>query len=147
MHVFGCFSLVASYRYENFNAHQISWVRRVNQRSYLKGKKSKLFHPPKRGKNIGTFFYVPNSACLPTYRLHRLTITLCWLLVPNCNKNSGQCGYNLFYLLFCLTIVLSPNRRGVLQHWLHGNSIPKIGCHYFWPGLIALPKKNTLPMM
>jgi hypothetical protein len=31
------------------------------------------------------------------------------------------------------------------SHWLHGNSIPKIGCHYFWPGLIALPK-NTLPI-
>jgi len=30
------------------------------------------------------------------------------------------------------------------SHWLHGNSIPKIGCHYFWPGLRALPK-NTLP--
>jgi hypothetical protein len=28
---------------------------------------------------------------------------------------------------------------------LHGNSIPKIGCHYFSPGLIALPK-NTLPI-
>jgi hypothetical protein len=27
---------------------------------------------------------------------------------------------------------------------LHGNSIPNIGCHYFWPGLIAL-SKNTLP--
>jgi hypothetical protein len=26
--------------------------------------------------------------------------------------------------------------------WLHGNSIPNIGCHYFWPGLTALPK-NT----
>jgi hypothetical protein len=25
---------------------------------------------------------------------------------------------------------------------LHENSIPKIGCHYFWPGLIALAK-NT----
>jgi hypothetical protein len=22
----------------------------------------------------------------------------------------------------------------------HGNTIPKIGCHYFWPGLIALPR-------
>jgi hypothetical protein len=31
-----------------------------------------------------------------------------------------------------------------LSHWLHAYSIPKIGCHYFWPGLIALPK-NTLP--
>jgi hypothetical protein len=31
------------------------------------------------------------------------------------------------------------------SHWLHENSIPKIGCHYFWPGLIALPK-NTLPI-
>ncbi len=30
--------------------------------------------------------------------------------------------------------------------WLHGNSITKIGCHYFWPGLIALPK-NTLPII
>ncbi len=30
------------------------------------------------------------------------------------------------------------------SHWLHGNSIPKIGCHYFRPGLIVLPK-NTLP--
>ncbi len=25
----------------------------------------------------------------------------------------------------------------VTSHWLHGNSIPKIGGHYFWPGLIA----------
>jgi len=32
------------------------------------------------------------------------------------------------------------------SHWLHGNSIPKIGCHYFWSGLIALPK-NTLPII
>ncbi len=31
------------------------------------------------------------------------------------------------------------------SHWLHGNFIHKIGCHYFWPGLIALPK-NTLPI-
>jgi hypothetical protein len=30
-----------------------------------------------------------------------------------------------------------------LLFWLHGNSIPKIGCHYFWLGLIALPR-NTL---
>jgi len=27
--------------------------------------------------------------------------------------------------------------------WFHGNSIPKIGCHYFWSGPIALPK-NTI---
>ncbi len=32
------------------------------------------------------------------------------------------------------------------SHWLHENSIPSIGCHYFWPGLIALPK-NTRPIM
>jgi hypothetical protein len=31
------------------------------------------------------------------------------------------------------------------SHWLHGNSIPKFGWHYFWPALIALPK-NTLPI-
>jgi hypothetical protein len=29
------------------------------------------------------------------------------------------------------------------SHWLHGNSIPNIGCHYFWPELRAL-LKNTL---
>ncbi len=29
--------------------------------------------------------------------------------------------------------------------WLPGNSIPKIGCHYFWPVLIALPK-GILPI-
>jgi hypothetical protein len=29
------------------------------------------------------------------------------------------------------------------SHWLHGNCIPKIGRHYFWPGLTALPE-NTL---
>jgi hypothetical protein len=23
------------------------------------------------------------------------------------------------------------------SRWLHGNSIPNIGCHYFWPGLIG----------
>jgi hypothetical protein len=28
---------------------------------------------------------------------------------------------------------------------LHGSSIPKIGCQYFWPGLITLPNNNTLP--
>jgi hypothetical protein len=31
-----------------------------------------------------------------------------------------------------------------LSHWLHANSLPKIGCYYFCPELIALPK-NTLP--
>jgi hypothetical protein len=31
-------------------------------------------------------------------------------------------------------------------HWLHGNSIHKIGCHYFWPGRIAFPN-NTLPIV
>ncbi len=29
---------------------------------------------------------------------------------------------------------------------MDGNSIPKIGYHYFWPGLIARPK-NTLPIL
>jgi len=33
----------------------------------------------------------------------------------------------------------------LISHWLDENSIPKIGCHYFWPGLIALPK-NTIPI-
>ncbi len=36
--------------------------------------------------------------------------------------------------------------RQATSHWLHGNSIPNIGCHYFWPGLIAL-SKNTLPYL
>jgi hypothetical protein len=31
------------------------------------------------------------------------------------------------------------------SHWLHRNSIHTIGCHYFWPGVITLPK-NTLPI-
>jgi len=31
------------------------------------------------------------------------------------------------------------------SHCLHENSNPKIGYHYFWPVLIALPK-NTLPI-
>jgi len=43
----------------------------------------------------------------------------------------------------------SPTREKREAHdaasgWLHENSKPKIGCHYFWPGLIVLPK-NTLP--
>jgi hypothetical protein len=28
----------------------------------------------------------------------------------------------------------------VTSHWLHGKTIPKIGCLYFWPELIVLPK-------
>ncbi len=36
-----------------------------------------------------------------------------------------------------------PSLHDTTFHWLHGNSIPKIGCHYFWPRLVALPK-NTL---
>ncbi len=28
-------------------------------------------------------------------------------------------------------------------HWLHGNYFPKNGCHYFWPGLVALPKNGS----
>jgi len=38
-----------------------------------------------------------------------------------------------------------PSFHGVTSHWLHGNSIPKIGCQYFWARLIAHPK-NTLPI-
>jgi hypothetical protein len=38
-----------------------------------------------------------------------------------------------------------PSLHDATSERLHGNSIPKIGCHYFWPGLIALPK-NTLPV-
>jgi len=37
---------------------------------------------------------------------------------------------------------LVPSLHDMTSYWLHGNSIPKIGCHYFWPVLIALPK-NT----
>jgi hypothetical protein len=37
----------------------------------------------------------------------------------------------------------APSLHGATSHWLHENYIPKIGCHYFWPGLIALTK-NTL---
>jgi hypothetical protein len=38
----------------------------------------------------------------------------------------------------------APSLHDATSYWLHANSIPKIGCHYFWPGLIGLPK-NTLP--
>jgi hypothetical protein len=34
----------------------------------------------------------------------------------------------------------APPLHDSTSHWLHGNSIPKIGGRYFWPGLIALPK-------
>jgi hypothetical protein len=40
----------------------------------------------------------------------------------------------------------APSLHGVPSHRLQGNSIAKIGCHYFWPELIALPK-NNLPIM
>jgi hypothetical protein len=32
-----------------------------------------------------------------------------------------------------------PSLHDMASHWFHGNTIPKTGCHYFWPGLIALP--------
>jgi len=31
----------------------------------------------------------------------------------------------------------APSLHDLTSHWLHGNFIPKIGCHYFGPGLIA----------
>jgi hypothetical protein len=39
----------------------------------------------------------------------------------------------------------APSLHETTSHWLHGNYVPKIGCHYFWPRLIALPK-NTIPI-
>jgi len=39
----------------------------------------------------------------------------------------------------------APSLHDATSHWLNGNSIPKFGCHNFWPRLIALPK-NTLPI-
>jgi len=32
----------------------------------------------------------------------------------------------------------APSLYNATSHWLHRNCIPKIGCHYFWPRLIAL---------
>jgi hypothetical protein len=32
----------------------------------------------------------------------------------------------------------APSLHNVTSHWLHRICIPKIGCHYFWPRLIAL---------
>jgi hypothetical protein len=40
----------------------------------------------------------------------------------------------------------APSLHDATSHWLNGNSIPEIGCHYCWPGLIALLHKNTLPI-
>jgi hypothetical protein len=39
----------------------------------------------------------------------------------------------------------APSLHDMTSHWLHGYCIPKIGCHYFWAGFIALLHKNTLP--
>jgi hypothetical protein len=39
----------------------------------------------------------------------------------------------------------APPLDDVPCHWLHGNSIHKIGCHYILLGLIAL-FKNILPI-
>jgi len=38
----------------------------------------------------------------------------------------------------------APSLHEANSHWLHVKS--NIGCHYFWPGLIALPK-NTLDLL
>jgi len=32
----------------------------------------------------------------------------------------------------------------VTSDWLHGNSIPNIGWHYFWPGLIENTPTNPI---
>ncbi len=40
----------------------------------------------------------------------------------------------------------APSLHDSTSHWLHGNSIPKIGCHYLWPALIGL-RKNTLTIL
>jgi hypothetical protein len=37
----------------------------------------------------------------------------------------------------------NPSLHDTISHWLHGNSNPKIGCHYCWPGLIIGLGKNT----
>jgi hypothetical protein len=34
---------------------------------------------------------------------------------------------------------------GWTSQWFHGNSIPKIGCHYLWSGPITVPN-DTLPV-
>jgi len=36
----------------------------------------------------------------------------------------------------------APSLHDTTSHWLHGNSIPKIGCHYFWPRRIAFPMEG-----
>jgi len=33
----------------------------------------------------------------------------------------------------------APSLHDLTSHWLHGNFIPKIGCHYFWPRLSNSP--------
>jgi hypothetical protein len=38
----------------------------------------------------------------------------------------------------------APSLHEATSHWLHVRS--NIGCQYFWPGLIALPK-NTLDLL
>jgi hypothetical protein len=36
----------------------------------------------------------------------------------------------------------APSLHDTTSHWLHGNSIPKTGCHYSWPGRIAFPMEG-----
>ncbi len=40
----------------------------------------------------------------------------------------------------------APSLHDATSHWLHAIFFPKLSYHYFWPGLLALPK-NILPIM
>jgi hypothetical protein len=95
-------------------------------------------------KNLGNFLFLPHPS-------------------PNGGKKKLAWKVNIGQFIFHTkhnlkeTLPLPPNpqeKKGrplalslhdMTSHWLHGNYIPKIGCHYFWSGLIALPK-NTLPI-
>ncbi len=55
------------------------------------------------------------------------------------------------FLLHCLSTIHPQGKKkkggtlslhAVTSHSLHGNSIPEIGCHNFWPRLIAHPKQH-----
>jgi hypothetical protein len=43
-----------------------------------------------------------------------------------------------------IDVKLKERRKERKKERLYGNYILKIGCHYFWPGLVTLPK-NTSP--
>jgi hypothetical protein len=61
-------------------------------------------------------------------------------LLSNKKRKKKECGctYELINMNH-MNKREAPSLHDLTSHWLHGNSIPKIGCHYFWPRLSNSP--------